>query len=384
MEQDGITAGEAGEDGEGLLAVDPLRLQQVLDVVPEAMVIADGRGRIVMSNRAARAIWGSPSSDDPTDGERFSVWYPDGTPCPWEAGPMARSLRHGQVVRAEPMQVRSAATGRQVRVLASSAPLRDPDGAISGAVAVFQDIGAIEDLERHKDEFLAAVSHDLQNPLAVIKGFAQQLRRRAMRAPPPTSEELARVLTHIDSAVTRMAGLLDGLVDAARRQMGGGAPLDLRPADLVALVHRGAGQASGSRRHRLRVQADVPELVGMWDAVHLERMIGNLVSNALKYSPDGGPVTLAVRQERQDDTDWAVLYVRDEGLGIPADEVPRVFERFYRARNVAGVIEGTGLGLTGVSQIIDQHGGKVSVESDEASGSTFTVRLPLRNGAPSA
>jgi len=106
----------------------------------------------------------------------------------------------------------------------------------------------------------------------------------------------------------------------------------------------------------------------------VERVLGNLVSNALAYSPRGGAVTVTVDRERDE---WAILQVSDHGLGIPATDLPHIFERFHRGGNVAGRIAGSGIGLAAVRQIVEQHGGTITVESREGKGSTFTVRLPL-------
>lgn len=121
----------------------------------------------------------------------------------------------------------------------------------------------------------------------------------------------------------------------------------------------------------------MPELVGDWDRVRLERLVDNLLSNAIKYSPHGGDVVVTIRQARCHGGDWAVLAVRDQGIGIPAAEFGRIFERFHRGTNVAGRITGTGIGLASARQVAAEHGGSIAVESREGGGSTFTVRLPL-------
>ena len=154
--------------------------------------------------------------------------------------------------------------------------------------------------------------------------------------------------------------------------------LTLVSTDLVALAHRVvAAHASSSDTHRIRVGADDPELLGTWDAGRLERVLDNLISNGLKYSPDGGEVTVSLLREHADEGMWAVICVRDRGLGIPAADLPHVFERFHRASNVSEQIGGTGLGLAGARQIVEQHGGSISLESEEGRGTTVTVRLPM-------
>jgi signal transduction histidine kinase len=117
--------------------------------------------------------------------------------------------------------------------------------------------------------------------------------------------------------------------------------------------------------------------VGAWDGGRLQRVIDNLLGNAIKYSPSGGEVI--VRLEACGE--WAVISVRDHGVGIPADDLPRIFEPFHRATNVVGRISGTGIGLSGTRRIVERHGGTLDVESSEGSGSIFTVKLPLQTSA---
>jgi signal transduction histidine kinase len=120
------------------------------------------------------------------------------------------------------------------------------------------------------------------------------------------------------------------------------------------------------------------ELCGVWDAARLRRVLENLIGNAIKYSPDGGGVRVEIGQEHGDSstTAWAVICVVDSGIGIPPGDIPHLFERFRRGRNVTQ-IAGTGLGLSGAKRIIEQHGGRLEVVSAEGVGSTFTIRLPL-------
>jgi signal transduction histidine kinase len=132
-----------------------------------------------------------------------------------------------------------------------------------------------------------------------------------------------------------------------------------------------------TQRHRLRVQTREARLIGVWDAARLGRVLDNLVANAIKYSPAGGQISIEVGHELSAAGSWAVLCVRDQGIGIPAADQPHIFERFRRGGNVVGRIAGTGIGLAGAYQIIEQHGGSIAVSSQEGAGSAFTIRLPL-------
>jgi len=235
-----------------------------------------------------------------------------------------------------------------------------------------------QDAIRTRDEFLSAAAHDLKTPLTSVKGLAQLLRRYVARTLPDRSERLVEGLERIDATATKMGQQLDELLDLTRVQMGQQLELRRSPTDLVDLVRRMAAEMQEiSARHRIRVEAAVGTLVGTWDDVRLGRVLENLLSNAIKFSPGGGDVTVSVTTEVSDDVAEAVVSVSDRGLGVPAADLPLIFGRFQRARNVAGRIGGTGIGLASARQIVEQHGGSISVTSVEGAGSTFTVRLPL-------
>jgi PAS domain S-box-containing protein len=229
-----------------------------------------------------------------------------------------------------------------------------------------------------RDDFLATVSHDLKNPLGALKGTAQLLQRRLRRASLPEAEFVIEGLGRIDDTATRMARMINSLLDITRVQMGQSLPLDPQPTDLVALAREVATDCQeATEQHRLQVQTTIAALIGHWDRDRLERVLENLLSNAIKYSPEGGTVTISVAQEMRAAEPWAVLTVQDHGVGIPAADLPRLFERFERGRNVRGLIAGTGLGLVAAQQIVEQHNGTIAVESQEGVGTTVTVRLPL-------
>lgn len=227
-----------------------------------------------------------------------------------------------------------------------------------------------------RDEFMSTVSHDLKTPLTFIKGMASLRRRRAVVT--PETEALLDALEQIEASAGRMARQLDEIVDASRLEAG--RPLELRRqrTDLVELAGIAVEQhRQTTSRHALYVSTSLSELVGMWDAVRLARVLDNLLDNAIKYSPRGGTVEVSVGRE----ADCAVLQVADHGEGIPAADVPHIFERFRRGRNVEGRIPGTGIGLAGVHRIVELHAGTITVDSQVGVGTTFTIRLPLNASA---
>jgi PAS domain S-box-containing protein len=231
---------------------------------------------------------------------------------------------------------------------------------------------------RTRDDFIATVTHDLKNPLGAIKLHAELARVRASAGGAHLAEPVGEELGKIVAAVAQTTAQLDELLDVARLQAGRPLELERRLTDLVALARRVLDEHQQTTgRHRLRLQAESGSLEGRWDPVRLERAVANLVSNAILYSPEGGEVEVEVCREAASGGACAVLCVRDEGLGIPAQDLPHVFERFRRGSNVARHFRGTGLGLASARQVVEQHGGSIAVSSREGEGSAFTVRLPL-------
>jgi signal transduction histidine kinase len=231
--------------------------------------------------------------------------------------------------------------------------------------------------EAEKEAFLDAVAHDLGNPLTTVRGQAQLLRRRAHqgRTDPATLET---GLTAIDAAADRATRLIAELTDAAR--LAAQRPLELRrtPTDLVSLAQTSISEfQAAAAGHPLQLEVGISEVVGLWDADRLTRVLENLLANAVKYSPAGSTVVVQIDREEAPEGTFAVLSVTDQGVGIPAADLPHIFERFRRGGNVAGRFAGSGLGLWGSRGIVAQHGGTIAIDSAEGTGTTVIVRLPI-------
>jgi signal transduction histidine kinase len=220
---------------------------------------------------------------------------------------------------------------------------------------------------RLRDAMLAGVTHDLRTPVTVVKVQAQLLRRRA-------DERLWSSIDQIERAATRMARWIDELLEIATVHRIEDLDLTLEPTDLVKIAREAIEEhLPAARRHTLKLDVEASEIVGQFDESRLERVIDNLLGNAIKYSPAGGCVALSLAA-----TDgWVTIVVSDQGIGIPAEDLPFVFEPFRRGANVVGRISGTGIGLASAQRIVERHGGTLSVESEAGKGSTFTIRLPL-------
>jgi PAS domain S-box-containing protein len=229
-----------------------------------------------------------------------------------------------------------------------------------------------------KEELLASVCHDLQQPLTVILAQTQLIQRQVARGETVTPDHLETRLARIFLAATRMRGMTQDLIDESVLESGRPLALLLARTELVALTRQAVGEHQlVSAVHQFLFEAEVPVLEATVDEIRLHRVLANLLTNAMKYSPDGGPIRVTVREGIDRGGKSALLVVHDEGVGIPPDDLPHVFDRFHRGANVVGRFAGTGLGLASARKLVELHGGSISVESEEGKGSTFVVRLPL-------
>ncbi|HWO93997.1 MAG TPA: GAF domain-containing sensor histidine kinase, partial [Dehalococcoidia bacterium] len=233
---------------------------------------------------------------------------------------------------------------------------------------------AAQEAARQREEFLSIASHELKTPLTTVKGYVQMLERELQRTD-LSNDRVRELFGELQGQVRRFEDLVLDLLDASRLQR---SRLDLQPeqADLVAILRSVMTRMERSTEflpsHRLI--AEMPESIeGTWDAARLDQVFTNLIANALKYSPQGGDVRVSARQH-----DGVVeVTVRDSGIGIAEDDFGAIFEPFVRGKVGRRGISGTGLGLYVARQIVEQHGGTISVESALGKGSTFIVRLPM-------
>lgn len=232
-----------------------------------------------------------------------------------------------------------------------------------------------------RDDILALVSHDLRAPVVVVQLYTQLLRQQ-LASHVERDAVVAAGLTQIETAAHKMHTLIGDLLDVAALRAGRPPRGERRWTDLVALVRQVMAEHQRlAPQHLLRVEAAVPQLVGFVDTDRLERALTNLVANAITYSPRGGEVVVGVAPVAEGEQPWAIVTVRDQGLGIPTHDLPYIFTPFFRASNVVNRISGAGLGLTSVQQIVARHGGSLAVDSREGEGTTFTLRLPLAQSA---
>jgi PAS domain S-box-containing protein len=230
-----------------------------------------------------------------------------------------------------------------------------------------------ERLVQLQDEFLAIAAHELRTPLTALLGNAQLLRRRAHRGIVLSEQDQQKMDVIIEQA-ERLNRMVLTLLDLSRVQMGQ-LHIERTSLDLVSLARRIVEVVQPTlKHHTIEYRGEDGPIVVDGDVLRLEQVVHNLVQNAIKYSPAGGPVSIQVTRH---DT-MVSLAVTDQGIGIPKRSLPNIFQRFYRATNVDGrYISGLGVGLYVVKDVVTQHGGRVEVATIEGQGSTFTVRLPL-------
>jgi PAS domain S-box-containing protein len=243
------------------------------------------------------------------------------------------------------------------------------EGELLGMVFSLRDVSAFKDVERMKDAIVSTAAHELRTPLTSIQGFSEILLTRELE-----EDRRRRYLEFINERSMHLAAIVNDLLDISRLESGSGLEINPQPIDLTPLIDESLRPFIETYDTHYFVSDDFPpRLMVKGDPLRLSQVITNLLSNAVKYSPDGGEV--AVRGTVNGSI--AEISVEDSGLGIPAEHLPYVFDRFYRVDVSNQAIGGTGLGLTICKLIVEGHGGQIRVESKVGEGSTFTVTLPL-------
>ena len=346
-------------------------LDATINSIAVGLVVYNARGEVVRINQPAIDMLSLTAEDvhrPVVEGwERLHVQTPDGVAVPAQQNPVALALA-GEVVEERTLVVHRA-DGRGVWLTGGAAPIRGPAGEVQGAILNFVDITPLHELQEQREDILRAVSHDLRNPLASIQGQAQLLERRLAKQGEAAAREREGVTAIINSA-RRMNIMIQDLVDAARSESGQ-LRLEREPLDLPAFVsHLLREQATALDTARVEVRAGPPLPRVSADPARLQRIVVNLLSNALKYSAPGTPVTISMVLRDGE----VVTSVEDRGSGIQPQDLPHIFERYYRPRTSQG---GVGLGLYITKQLVQAHGGRIWVESVPGEGSTFSFGLPV-------
>jgi PAS domain S-box-containing protein len=354
-----------------MMAERSARLDSILGSMTDGLWVYDADGNVVDVNQAALTLFGLGSRTEAVNHGTFAqlnIRYPDGRPVPGDDLPFSRALR-GVTVPDYIAIGRHLLTGKDLDLSIAAAPIES--NGIVGAVLVMRDITALQELDRKKDEFLSVASHELRTPLTTIKGYTQLLAQTINDSKP---EERGTYLTAVLGEIDRMMGLISELLDVSRIETN---RLQIHPQPIKwrdFLERRATAFRVQNPQRTIRFDAKVDELTVHADPDRMRQVVDNLLSNALKYSAEGTEIDVFAVIEG----DVMLTSVVDHGIGIPRDEIPQLFERFHRARNVSSrYYGGLGLGLYIAKAIVEAHNGDITVESDEGQGSRFTIRFPV-------
>ncbi|MPZ24089.1 MAG: PAS domain S-box protein [Dehalococcoidia bacterium] len=344
-----------------------VRLDAVIDSMPDGVALFDRDGLVVRVNDAAAEMWGMPA-------EEIVLLSPDrmtnpnvlrdqqGNEVGFEGLPSTIALRENRPV--QDLYLTMEREGRRMDILATAAPLHDEDGTPEGAVAVWHDVTALRSVERLKDEFLSFAAHELRTPLTIVKGYASALSRKL------DDESDKEMAAAINEESDRIALLINQLLDVSRVESGS-ISFEPRRVEVVDVIEQVVSRHRDvDSQRRIGVDAG-PEAWCVTDEDALKQVLDNLISNARKYSGADSPIDIAVRELNGN----LEVSVTDQGVGIPPDELSRIGEKLFRA-STARTQEGSGLGLYIARHYLELQGGGLKVESELDAGSTFTVVLP--------
>ena len=364
------------EDLARLMAERSARLDSILGSMVDGLWVYDATGRVVDVNQAALTMFGLGSRNEAVEQgsfEAFNLRYPDGRRIPDEDYPQTRALS-GRAIPDYLAMARHFITGKDIDLSIAAAPIES--NGIVGAVLVIRDITGLQELDRKKDEFLSVASHELRTPLTTIKGYTQLLAQTINDLP---ADERSTYLSAVLGEIDRMMGLISELLDVSRIETN---RLQIHPQPIrwIEFIERRAAAFRVQNPGRaINFAREADEKIVNADPDRMRQVVDNLLSNAIKYSPDGTEIDVVVRLV-DESIETAVI---DRGIGIPADEISQLFERFHRARNVSSrYYGGLGLGLYIARAIVEAHHGTIAVESEEGRGSVFTLKLPMIDQPP--
>ena len=357
----------------GQMTLEKSRLEAVLTSITEAVLVTDQSGRVLMGNRTFEKLFGVSRASE----GRLPIELVRDRDV---QDAIERALKTGQVVFLD--LIRSDDRERHLDV--QVAPILQDDKICTGSVTIFYDITELRRLERIRKDFVANVSHELRTPLTAIKGCAATLADGAL----DDREAARRFVQMINSHADRLHNLVEDILDLSRIESGA-VPLEIHVQPIREVVDAVVGQIRPLAAEKtLNIAVDLPENIRVrCDRKLIEQALLNLLDNAIKYTPEGGRIWIQTRDpaevghssqsHAQTKEQRIALEVKDTGIGIPLSAMDRIFERFYRVdKGRSRTLGGTGLGLSIVRHIMDAHGERVYVKSEQGKGSTFGLTLP--------
>ncbi len=368
-----------------------LRLELIISSMAEGLLITDATGAITSLNKSGEQLL-AQALPDLAPGVPLSK-IAEASAVSWlpRLVEIIGQALAGKTVKNQELVAGNPEERVPLTLSISAAPLREAGDMTTrpvGVVAVLNDITSNKQVERLKDDFVSVVSHELRTPLTAIKGYTQHLVRRIERrlrklrndsanvistADLPESYDL-RSLSIVQSQTEHLERLVNDLLDLSQVQWG---QLNLNYetfylADLLAESVRSV-QAS-AELHNITLDIRVPDTRVEADRARISQVVGNILDNAVKYSPNGGQVTVSLQEQEKN----YIVSISDQGMGVSPEQFDHIFERFYRVHNTASQhFSGIGLGLYVAKAIIDRHAGNIWLSSNQGSGSTFHFTLPI-------
>lgn len=347
------------------------RLDTIIEQSADGVMIIDSRWRIMTFNRAMELLTGWPAEEalGRPCAEVVAITNTQGVNICLADCPLQRAVRERNPVVEGKITNRD---GRELYIQSRYSPQWSAEGDFLGAIANVRDITEQKKEEELQNTFISVISHELKTPVSIIKGYASTLRREDASW---SKETLDDGLLVIEEESDRLARQIQDLLDVSRLAAGG-MRLDLSDWALKPLaeeVVRGfAAQTDDKFEFQLRFEENLPPVHADYERIRM--VLTNLVSNAVKYSPEGGVIRIGARADERN----AIVYVADQGIGVPPEEQDKLFQRFYRVDNrLRRTTQGAGLGLYLSRSIIEAHGGRIWVESQVGKGSRFLFTLPL-------
>jgi signal transduction histidine kinase/CheY-like chemotaxis protein/GGDEF domain-containing protein len=339
------------------------RIERVLDCMADGVVVVDSRNEQVIANPAARQMLRAPEGDPVTLGWLSETlgFKPYDLVRGWEYS--------GATPRADELQLQ----GKTLWSVVS--PVTDPQGKLTGVAVVLRDVTEQRDLETRKEEFVHVVSHELRSPLTAITGALDLLLGPLAS---PMGEKQARYLKMARESTERLNAIVDDLLDLAKLAKGK-MPMAFDVTHLGEVAAKAIESFTpAAAEKRIQLRATLPEepvkLVA--DASRLTQVLGNLLTNAVKFTPEGGRVEVSLFQPAVV-SGWVGISVWNDGEAIAEDDLERIFEKFEQARTERNrTVKGTGLGLAICRSIVESHGGRIWAESAPGQGARFVVLLP--------
>ena len=348
------------------ISTEKSKIITIINAMGDGVLVCDQDGIVVLTNPAANRML-------QISGEALVTRPVSETRLPPDlSSTIVASLLPKDRSYASISQELTLGSAEEICLRAHTAPVSNDLGQIMGTVTVLQDISTLKNLDKMKSEFIAMVAHELRAPIAAVE---QQLTAILQKTVGDLTEKQDQMLTRAKDRTQAVLTLIKDLLDLSKIEAGKMVQYK-EPLSLQEIIHKVVDfMKEEAEKNRIDLRCSFPDKILMVcaDRNSMEEVFSNLISNAIKYTPEQGKVSMSLEEEG----DFVKATVSDTGIGIQKEDIPRIFDRFYRVKSKeTRQIIGTGLGLSIVKSIVDAHLGSISVQSEPGKGSTFTVLLP--------